>query len=113
MLSKTPTSEDVRLPSEDELDAAWTAIADAEERVGAIARRVFEVANEERASVGWDAIGRLLVLVHEGRGLVRYIEKVLDNLESVARDELSEFARFGERMSQPRFQPDGSPRGEA
>jgi hypothetical protein len=108
MTTTTPAT----LPTEEELRAAFDALADAwEDHVDPLAKRVFAVTNsddpEVLAAVSMANVGEILYQVHECRGLVETIDLDLKKVEHTTLDDLAVIAKDGERMHTPRYDEAG------
>jgi len=103
-VSETPV-----MPTAEELSAAWTVIADADEAVTDIARKVFHVSNikGETDAVTWERIGRLFDFVGDSRSVLRAITENVDKIEEAMGKDLCVFAREGQQVNVPTFSPSG------
>jgi hypothetical protein len=109
--TSTPT-----LPTREELDAAWSALADAEdEHVHPILRRVLAVVNEDDASAKdekeafWADSGVLICFVRECRAMLEMVGEHLTKLERAALVDVEQLARTGEMANVPQYDELGEP----
>jgi hypothetical protein len=103
----TPT-----MPTQDELNALWTALADfAEEALRPLALRVHGVINAEKgaASVTFEDVGALLVEINDCHRMLTDIARDLDSLKEAALEDLPFLARDGELASIPQYDDRGYP----
>ena len=99
---------DPNLPDRSELDACWDKLADFEEELGDLARRVFSATNfQEEQEVTDEHIASLAVFARRIRKRAEAIAELAQKIETATLNDLETIRLEGSQINVPQFDEDG------